>query len=96
MMISNAESNDDSSSISSTTTTTTSSSSSSSNDFFMEDLCVTSIALSHWVNWLVVVRMNWHHHVEVLLHEKLFHVKYRMSIGSFNKLLDLLHTKLQL
>jgi len=62
----------------------------------MEDLCVTSIALSHWVNWSVVERINWHHHVEALLHENLFHVKYRMSIGSFNKLLDLLHPTLQL
>ena len=71
-------------------------SSSSSDISFAEDLCVASIALSHRVDRMIVVRMNWHRHVESLLHENLFHVKYRMSIASFNKLLNLLRPALQL
>jgi hypothetical protein len=62
----------------------------------MEDLYIVSIALSHWVYWLIVIRMNRHSHVELLLHENLFHVKYQMSIGFFNKILDLFQTTLQL
>ncbi len=45
---------------------------------------------------MIVVHMNWIHHVESLLHENLFHVKYRMSIESFDKLLEMLHPELQL
>jgi hypothetical protein len=37
-----------------------------------------------------------HHHVESLHHENLFHVKYRMSLDSFNKLLNLLCPTMQL
>ncbi len=58
-----------------------------------EDLCVASIALSFRSNRQIVIRMNWYHHCQTLLHENLFHVKYRMSFESFNKLLDLLYTK---
>lgn len=61
-----------------------------------EDLCITSIALFHHISWIIVVRMNCHHHVESLCHENLFYVKYWMSTGSFNKLLFLLCPALQL
>ena len=61
-----------------------------------EDLCIASIALSFRADRLVVVRMKWHHHVETLLHENLFHIKYRMSLASFNQLLQLLSPTLQL
>jgi hypothetical protein len=61
-----------------------------------EDSCITSLALSSRANRLVVNRMNWHLHTQSLLNENLFHVKYRMSIESFNKLLDLLSPRLQL
>jgi hypothetical protein len=63
---------------------------------FVEDLCIASIALSVRANRLIVVRMNWLRHVESLLHENLFHVKYRMSIESFDKLLDMLRPELHL
>ena len=89
-MDSSTDSDDNSSSISSTTST------SSSDISFIEVLCVASIALSHWVNRLIVIRMDWHRHVESLLHENLFHVKYRMSLVTFNKLLNLLRPTLQL
>jgi len=71
-------------------------SSSSSDISFAEDLCVASIALTHRVDRMIAVRMNWHRYVESFLHENLFHVKYRMSIASFNKLLNLLRPALQL
>jgi hypothetical protein len=61
-----------------------------------EDLCVASIALSFRSNRQIVMRMNWYRHCQSLLHENLFHVKYRMSFESFNKLLDMLYPKLQL
>jgi hypothetical protein len=51
---------------------------------FVEDLCIASIALSFRVNRQIVVRMNWLRHVKSLLHENLFHVKYRMSLESFD------------
>jgi hypothetical protein len=60
----------------------------------VEDFCITSLALSSRANRLVVMWMNWHHYTQSLLHENLFHVKYRMSIESFNKLLDLLSPSL--
>jgi hypothetical protein len=63
---------------------------------FAEDLCIVSLALSFRADRLVVARMNWHRHVQSLLHENLFHIKYRMSIESFNRLLDLLSPKLHL
>jgi hypothetical protein len=40
--------------------------------------------------------MKWLHHVEMLLHENLFHINYRMSIASFNQLLQLLSPTLPL
>ena len=63
---------------------------------FVEDLCIASIALSCRANRQIVVRMNWLRHVESLLHENLFHVKYRMSLESFNRLLQMLRPELQL
>jgi hypothetical protein len=71
-------------------------SSTSSNLSVAEDLCITSIALSFRADRLVAVRMNLYHYVQPLLHENLFHVKYRMSIPSFNKLLELLSPKVHL
>lgn len=61
-----------------------------------EVICIASLALSSRANRLVVKRINWHLHTQSLLHENLFHVKYRMSLESFNKLLDLLSPHLQL
>jgi hypothetical protein len=81
-----ADSDDDSSSIST----------SSSDVSFIEDLCIASIALSHRVNWLIVILMNCHCHMESLLHENLFDIKYQISTGSFNKLSNLLYPTLQL
>jgi hypothetical protein len=89
-MDSSTDSDDNSSSISSTTST------SSSDISFIEDLCIASTALSHRVNRLIVIRMDWRGHVESLLHENLFHIKYWMSADSFNKLLNLLYPTLQL
>jgi hypothetical protein len=40
--------------------------------------------------------MNWMRHAEVLLHENLFPIKYRMSLSSFNKLLKMLSPALAL
>jgi len=62
----------------------------------IEDICLASLALSFRENKLLVARMNWHRHVQLLLHENLFHVKYRMSLLAFDKLLDLLSPKLKL
>jgi len=67
-----------------------------SNLSLAEDICITLLALSSRANWLVVKRINWHLHTQSLLHENLFHVKYRMSLESFNKLLDLLSPHLWL
>jgi hypothetical protein len=47
---------------------------------FAEDLCIAWLALSFRADRLVVTRKNWHHHTQSLLHENLFHLKYRMSI----------------
>jgi hypothetical protein len=71
-------------------------SSSGSELSFLEDLCIASLCLSSRANWLIVTRMNWDQHVQSLLHENLFHVKYRMTLPSFNKLLSFLRPSLQL
>jgi hypothetical protein len=42
------------------------------------------------------VRMKWHLHAEMLIHENLFDSMYHMSLPKFNKLLDLLSPQLQL
>jgi hypothetical protein len=63
---------------------------------FLENLCVASICLSSRGNRLIVMCMNWECHVNSLLHENLFHVKYQMTLPSFNKLLCLLHPSLGL
>lgn len=55
-----------------------------------EDLCIASIALSFKADRLVAMRMNWYHHIQSFLHGSLFHMKYKMSITSFDKLLELL------
>ncbi len=47
---------------------------------FAEDLCVASIALSFRAGRLQVQRINWILHCQLLLHENLFHIKYRMSL----------------
>lgn len=70
--------------------------SSGSDVSFAEDLCIASIALSFRADRLAAARMNWKLHVQSLVHENLFHVKYRMSLDSFNKLLDLLTPALRL
>jgi len=62
----------------------------------IEDLCLASVMPSIRANWMIVVQMNWMRHVEALLHENLFHVKYRMSLSSFNALLKLLSPALML
>lgn len=61
---------------------------------FAEDLCNTLIAQSFIADRLIITMMNWLHHIQLLLRENLFHVKYWMSIDSFNQLLDLLSTQL--
>jgi len=61
-------------------------SSSGSELSFLEDLCIATLCLSSRANRLIVTRMNWDQHVQSLLHENLFHVKYRMTLPSFNKL----------
>ena len=71
-------------------------SSSGSELSFLEDLCIASLCLSSRANRLIVMRMNWDQHVQSLLHENLFHVKYRMTLPSFNKLLSFLRPSLQL
>jgi hypothetical protein len=63
---------------------------------FVEDLYLASVLLSIRANQLIVVRMNWMRHVEALLHENLFHVKYRMSLSSFDSLLKMLSPALTL
>jgi len=70
--------------------------SSGSDVSFAEDLCIASIALCFRADRLAAARMNWKLHVQSLVHENLFHVKYRMSLDSFNKLLDLLTPALRL
>jgi hypothetical protein len=70
--------------------------SSDSDVSFAEDLWIASIALSFRADRLVAARMNWNLHVQSLLHENLFHVKYRMYLDAFNKLLDLLTPTLRL
>jgi hypothetical protein len=75
---------------------TVSSSSQSSDLSFIEDVCLASLLLSVRANRLIVTRMNWKRHVDALLHENLFHVKYRMLLPSFNKLLELLSPTLTL
>jgi hypothetical protein len=67
-----------------------------SNLSLAEVICIASLALSSRAHRLVVKRINWHLHTQSLLHENLFHVKYRMSLESFNKLLDVLSPRLQL
>jgi hypothetical protein len=62
----------------------------------IEDICLASLALSFRENQLLIAQMNWHRHVQLLLHENLFYVKYWMSLLAFNKLLDLLSPKLKL
>ena len=62
----------------------------------IEDICLASLALSFRENKLLAAQMNWHRHVQSLLHENLFHVKYRMSLSAFDKRLDLLSPKLKL
>ena len=70
--------------------------SSGSDVSFAEDLCIAWIALSFRADRLAAARMNWNLHVQSLLHENLFHVKYRMSLDAFNELLDLLTPVLRL
>jgi len=62
----------------------------------IEDICLASLALSFRENKLLAAQINWHRHVQSLLHENLFHVKYRMSLSAFDKRLDLLSPKLKL
>jgi hypothetical protein len=83
---SSSESSDDSSSDG----TSCKCDSSDSDVSFAEDLCISSIALSFRADRLVAARMKLNLHVQLLLHENLFHVKYQMSLDAFNKLLDLL------
>lgn len=61
-----------------------------------EDLCLASALLAYRNNKITRSRLRWQQHVQLLLHENQFHVMYRMTIGSFNKLLELLTPKLQL
>jgi hypothetical protein len=63
---------------------------------FIEDVCLASLLLSIRANQLIVTPMNWQRHVDALLHENLFHAKYRMLLSSFNKLLELLSPTLTL
>jgi hypothetical protein len=63
---------------------------------FIEDICLVSLLLSVRANQLIINRMNWQCHGDSLLHENLFHVKYRMLLSSFNKLLELLSPTLTL
>jgi hypothetical protein len=62
----------------------------------MDDICLASVMLSVRANRLIVVQWDWMQHVEVLMHENLFHVKYRMSLSSFNALLKILFPALTL
>jgi hypothetical protein len=43
--------------------------SSGSDMSFLEDLCILSLVLSSRANRLVVARMSWHHHTQILVHE---------------------------
>jgi hypothetical protein len=52
--------------------------------------------LSVYANCLIVVQMNWMRHVRALLHDNLFHVKYRVSQSSFSVLLKMLSPALTL
>lgn len=63
---------------------------STSSDLSVADLCIASIALPFRADRLVAMRMNWYHHIQSFLYGSLFHMKYRMSITSCNKLLELL------
>ena len=60
---------------------------------FAEDLCIALLALLFRADSLVATRMNWHHHIQSLLHEN-FIPQYHISIQSFNHLLNLLSPKL--
>jgi RNA 3'-terminal phosphate cyclase len=62
--------------------------SSGSDMSFLEYLCILLLALSSRANRLVVARMNWHCHTQLLVYENLFNIKYRMSVESFNTLLE--------
>ena len=61
-----------------------------------EHLCLASALLSSRNNKITRSRIRWQQHVQLLLHENQFHVMYRMSLRSFNKLLELLSPTLQL
>jgi hypothetical protein len=61
-----------------------------------EVICVAEAVLAWRSNRMTRSRLRWQHHVQMLLHENQFHVMYRMTIGSFNNLLELLSSNLQL
>ncbi len=67
-------------------------------DFLLiaEDLCLSSALWAYRNNKIARSRLRWQQHKQLLLHENQFHIMYRMTIGSFNKLLELLTPTLQL
>ncbi len=58
----------------------------SSGEFSLGGLCVMSLSLAEREFKFVHTRTNWDHHASILIHEKQFHVKYRMPYASFEKL----------
>jgi hypothetical protein len=61
-----------------------------------EDRCLASALLACRNNKITRSRLRWQQHVQLLLHENQFHIMYHMTIGSFNKLLEMLSPTLQL
>jgi len=59
-----------------------------------ENICLASALYRN--NKIMRSRLRWQQHVQLLLHENQFHIMYCMTIGSFNKLLELLSPTLQL
>lgn len=70
--------------------------SSNSSDSLVFILLLSSVAIAERANKWHVKRMQWHLHTEMLVHENQFDSMYRMSLLSFNKLLQLLSPSLQL
>ena len=64
--------------------------------FTVVEVIVVAEAIMSWrSNRLTRSRLNWQRHVQMLLHENQFDVMYRMTLESFNNLLDLLSPNLQ-
>lgn len=55
----------------------------SNDDSFIDDSIVMSAFLAVRANRMYTALMDWHHYAKALVHQKLFHVKYRITFQSF-------------